>query len=70
MVRLEGAVEEVQRAGCCSLCTPSPPSLGHDAQDASIAHTLRALGVVQEQRGNLDAAEERYNEALAMFRHV
>ena len=31
---------------------------------------MQGLGVVQEQRGNLDAAEERYNEALAMFRHV
>ena len=43
---------------------------GADAKNTDLAGTLQNLGDVYRQRGNLDGAETKYEEALEMKRHV
>ena len=43
---------------------------GADAKNTDLARTLENLGNVYEQRGNLDGAETKYEEALEMKRRV
>ena len=39
-------------------------------KNTDLAGTLHSLGNVYKQRGNLDGAEAKYEEALEMKRHV
>ena len=45
-------------------------SHGADAQTDSIATTPDNIALVRKARGDLDGAEEMYNQSLAMQRHV
>ena len=45
-------------------------SYGADAQTDSIATTLHNIASVRKDRGDLDGAEEMFNQSLAMSRHV
>ena len=45
-------------------------SYGADAQNDSIATTLNNIALVRKDRGDLDGAEEMFNQSLAMRRHV
>ena len=53
-----------------SPCHPVLHSYGADAQNGSIAATLHNIARVRQARGDLDGAEEMYNQSLAMKRHV
>ena len=53
-----------------SPCHPVLHSYGAEAQNDSIAAALHDIAQVRKARGDLDGAEEMFNQSLAMKRHV